>query len=301
MQRKAVAVVALVLAVVYAGLLGMGAYLQYESGRLFDQMWTSEEGRALEAEYRQTAWRSEQLKWCGGALGYLAVATGVWLVLAKRMKAREYGVSVGSALILGVLATLPWWLKSGDNAGDYYVQQLFLVLAGMGGGVIAALSRAAGDGQRAELTENDREKNGGFQQKTAQRLRRHRALLCFRVAGRSGVPRSSRRCMTGRRPAANIRPMERGRDTKGPVVHGSGPAQPGPKRDETMGRCGRRGSGWAPNGGTGVAVAACNAQECCGLHRSFGRSPAVKGWRAEREHPCGQMQQMIRYRKKIAA
>ena len=63
MQRKAVAVVALVLAVVYAGLLGMGAYLQYESGRLFDQMWTSEEGRALEAEYRQTAWRSEQLKW----------------------------------------------------------------------------------------------------------------------------------------------------------------------------------------------------------------------------------------------
>ena len=147
MQRKAVAVVALVLAVVYAGLLGMGAYLQYESGRLFDQMWTSEEGRALEAEYRQTAWRSEQLKWCGGALGYLAVATGVWLVLAKRMKAREYGVSVGSALILGVLATLPWWLKSGDNAGDYYVQQLFLVLAGMGGGVIAALSRVAGDRQ----------------------------------------------------------------------------------------------------------------------------------------------------------
>lgn len=147
MQCKAVAVVALVLAVVYAGLLGMGAYLQYESGRLFDQMWTSEEGRTLETEYRQTARRSEQLKWCGGALGYLAVATGVWLVLAKRMKAREYGVSVGSALILGVLATLPWWLKSGDNAGDYYVQQLFLVLAGMGGGVIAALSRAAGDRQ----------------------------------------------------------------------------------------------------------------------------------------------------------
>ena len=40
------------------GFWGWGAYLQYESGRLFDQMWTSEEGRALEAEYRQTARRS---------------------------------------------------------------------------------------------------------------------------------------------------------------------------------------------------------------------------------------------------
>lgn len=227
MQRKAVAVVALVLAVVYAGLLGVGAYLQYESSRLFDQMWTGEEGRALEAEYRQTARRSEQLKWCGGALGYLAVATGVWLVLAKRMKAREYGVSVGSALILGVLATLPWWLKSGGNAGDYYVQQLFLVLVGMGGGVIAALSRAAGDRQELSCQKTIGRKMGVFSKKTAQHLRRHRALLCFQVAGRSDVPRSSRRCMTGRdrRPTSTRWKGERHQRTCSPWRR-TGPARP---------------------------------------------------------------------------
>ena len=144
MQRKAVAVVAWSWQSYMPGFWGWEPICNTKAAVCLTKCGPAKRG---ERWNRQTAWRSEQLKWCGGALGYLAVATGVWLVLAKRMKAREYGVSVGSALILGVLATLPWWLKSGDNAGDYYVQQLFLVLAGMGGGVIAALSRAAGDRQ----------------------------------------------------------------------------------------------------------------------------------------------------------
>ena len=199
MQRKAVAVVALVLAVVYAGLLGMGAYLQYESGRLFDQMWTSEEGRALEAEYRQTARRSEAAE---------VVRRGIGIPGRGHRRMAGAGQTDESPGIRRFGGQRPDLGRAGHTAlvaqkrrqRGRLLCAAALFGAGRHGGRRHRRAVPGRRGQtRAELTENDREKKGGFQQgKTAQYLRRHRALLCFQVAGRSGVPRSSRRCMTGR-------------------------------------------------------------------------------------------------------
>ena len=102
----------------YALLLGVGAYLQSTSGSLFDEMRdNASSGVSAEKmeQYMETAERSENLKKGGRIVGYGAILLALLLVAMHRIKATQYSALVGTGLVLGVLSTLPWCLKSGDG------------------------------------------------------------------------------------------------------------------------------------------------------------------------------------------
>jgi hypothetical protein len=141
MKRRTVCIFAALLALVYAGLIGAGAYLQYDAGRQFDRMMEDSAAGSLSPEdverHQQTAERSESLKQYGRALGYFAAGVCLLLTLVKFMGWKDYLLVVGAALGLGLLVTLPWLLRSGDHLVNYYHEQLFVVLAGLIGGAVA--------------------------------------------------------------------------------------------------------------------------------------------------------------------
>ena len=115
-------------------LLGVGAYLQSTSGSLFDEMRdNASSGVSAEKmeQYMETAERSENLKKGGRIVGYGAILLALLLVAMHRIKATQYSALVGTGLVLGVLSTLPWCLKSGDGLPNYYHEQFFVILAGI--------------------------------------------------------------------------------------------------------------------------------------------------------------------------
>lgn len=140
-KRRTVCILAALLALVYAGLIGAGAYLQYDAGRQFDRMMEEyPDGGVLPEDverHQQTAQRSEGLKQYGRMLGYFVAGFCLLLALAKALRWQDYLWVVGAALGLGLLATLPWQLKSGDHLVNYYHEQFFVILAGLIGGAVA--------------------------------------------------------------------------------------------------------------------------------------------------------------------
>ena len=127
LKRRTVWILAVLLVLVYAGLVGVGAYLQYDAGRQFDQMMEDSAEGGLSPEdlerHQQTAQQSESLKKFGRMLGYFV--PGFCLLV------------VGLVLVMGLLVILPWQLKSGDHAVNYYHEQYFVVLVGLIGCAIA--------------------------------------------------------------------------------------------------------------------------------------------------------------------
>ncbi len=141
LKRRTVWILAVLLVLVYAGLVGVGAYLQYDAGRQFDQMMEDSAEGGLSPEdlerHQQTAQQSESLKKFGRMLGYFVPGFCLLLVLAKAMRWQDSLLVVGLVLGMGLLVILPWQLKSGDHAVNYYHEQYFVVLVGLIGCAIA--------------------------------------------------------------------------------------------------------------------------------------------------------------------
>lgn len=84
-------------------------------------------------EYQQSGKLSENLKKAGRTIGYISVFLFVLFVALRQLNAKQASILISAAVVLGLLVALPWCLKSGDSFSNYYIEQLFVLIAGVVG------------------------------------------------------------------------------------------------------------------------------------------------------------------------
>lgn len=136
--KKTITILSVVVALAYVLLIGAGAYLQFSSGKQFDDLKKrSDAGESISVqefeEYQQSGKLSENLKKAGRTIGYISVFLFVLFVALRQLNAKQASILISAAVVLGLLVALPWCLKSGDSFSNYYIEQLFVLIAGVVG------------------------------------------------------------------------------------------------------------------------------------------------------------------------
>lgn len=137
---------AVVMILVYAVLIGAGAFLQYDASMALREVLDGKTGAEISPEdkeslalmdkHTQQSKLSGVLKAAGRRFLLASTVLMSIILFAKKITLKQYAFAVIGSMIAGLIATMPWWLASGIGAMNYYQEQV--VFCGISAMVVIA-------------------------------------------------------------------------------------------------------------------------------------------------------------------